>query len=75
MTGFIIKRLPYNLSFHAGLAFVGKYLKCININALGDSAFPVRSNSEDSFMFSEIRGIFPQFRTTGRSNMSCFQTK
>ena len=28
---------------HAGLAFVGKYLKRININALIDPAFAVRS--------------------------------
>ena len=34
MTDFIIKKLPYDLSSHAGLAFVGKYLKRININSL-----------------------------------------
>ena len=33
MTDFIIKKLPYDLSSHSGLAFVGKYLKSININA------------------------------------------
>ena len=27
MTDFIIKKLPYDLSSHAGLAFIGKYLK------------------------------------------------
>ena len=43
MTEFIIKKLPYDLSSHAGLAFVGKYLKRINLNALVDPAFPVRS--------------------------------
>ena len=48
MTDFIIKKLPYDLSSHAGLAFVGKYLKRININSLIDSAFPVRSGVANS---------------------------
>jgi hypothetical protein len=30
------KKLPYDLSFHAGLAFVGKYLKRVNVNPLID---------------------------------------
>ena len=40
MNDFIIKKLPYDLSSHAGLAFVGKYLKRINFNALVDPALP-----------------------------------
>ena len=48
MTDFIIKKLPYDLSSHAGLAFVGKYLKRININALVDPIFPVRSGVANS---------------------------
>jgi len=48
MTDFIIKKLPYDLSSHAGLAFIGKYLKSININSLIDSAFPVRSGVANS---------------------------
>jgi len=48
MTDFIIKKLPYDLSSHAGLAFVGKYLKRINLNALVDPAFPVRSGVSNS---------------------------
>ena len=43
MTDFIIKNLPYGLSAHAGLAFIGKYLKRIKLNSLVDSTFPVRS--------------------------------
>ncbi|MBH2043468.1 MAG: hypothetical protein I8H87_08045 [Comamonadaceae bacterium] len=38
MTDFIIKKLPYDLSSHAGLALIGKYLKSIKINSLIDSA-------------------------------------
>ncbi len=48
MTDFIIKKLPYDLSSHAGLAFVGKYLRRININALIDPKFPVRSGVANS---------------------------
>ncbi|CAN5465509.1 hypothetical protein BH10PSE16_BH10PSE16_04230 [soil metagenome] len=48
MTDFLIKRLPYDLSSHAGLAFIGKYLKRININGLIDPAFPVRSGIANS---------------------------
>ena len=33
MTEFIIKKLPYDLSSYAGMAFVGKYLKRINLYA------------------------------------------
>jgi hypothetical protein len=43
MADFIIKKLLYDLSSHAGLAFVGKYLKRVNVNALIDAMFPVRS--------------------------------
>ena len=48
MTDFLIKRLSYDLSSHAGLALVGKYFKRININALIDPAFPVRSGIANS---------------------------
>ena len=48
MTDFIIKKLPYDLSSHAGLAFVGKYLKQINFNSMIDPAFPVRSGNTNS---------------------------
>ena len=42
MTRFIIKKLPYDLSSHAGLALVGQYFKSINLNALVDPAFAAR---------------------------------
>jgi len=37
---FVIKQLPYDLSQHAGLALIGKYLKRINRTALVDPAYP-----------------------------------
>jgi hypothetical protein len=48
MTDFIIKKLPYDLSSHTGLAFIGKYLKRANVNALIDPKFPVRSGLANS---------------------------
>lgn len=48
MTEFIIKKLPYDLSSHAGLAFIGKYLKRVNVNSLIDPKFPVRSGAANS---------------------------
>ena len=48
MTDFIIKKLPYDLSSQAGLALIGKYFQCININALVDPRFPVRSGIANS---------------------------
>jgi hypothetical protein len=40
MTDFIVKKLPYDLNSHASLAFIGKYLKRINVNALIALGFP-----------------------------------
>lgn len=57
MTEFIIKKLPYDLSSHAGLAFIGKYLKSININALIDPAFPVRSGVANSAILKSYLGL------------------
>ncbi len=48
MAKFIIKQLPHDLSFHARLALIGKYLKRININSLIDPAFAVRSGVASS---------------------------
>lgn len=48
MTDFIVKKLPYDLNSHASLAFIGKYLKRINVNALIDRKFPVRSGVSNS---------------------------
>jgi hypothetical protein len=33
MTDFIIKKLPYDLTSHAGLALVGQYMKRLGIRA------------------------------------------
>lgn len=44
MTDFQIKRLPYNLTAHAGLSLVGQYLKrYAQIDQVIDPRFPVSS--------------------------------
>ena len=43
LSDFIIKKFLYDLSSPAGLAFVCKHLKCVNVNALIDLKVPVRS--------------------------------
>jgi hypothetical protein len=57
MTDFLIKRLPYDLSSHAGLALIGQYLKRINLNALIDPAFPVRSGIANSCIVKSYLGL------------------
>jgi hypothetical protein len=41
-TEFLIKKLPCDLSSHAGLAFIGQLPIRVNVNALIDPKFPVR---------------------------------
>jgi len=57
MTDFIIKKLPYDLNSTAGLALVGQYLKRINLNALVDAAFPVRSGIANSDILRSYLGL------------------
>ena len=57
MTDFIIKKLPYDLSSNAGLALVGKYLNRINLNALVDPKFPVRSGIANSDILKSYLGL------------------
>jgi len=48
MTDFIIKKLPYDLSSHAGLALIGQYLKSAKLKSLLDCAFPIRAGIANS---------------------------
>ena len=57
MTDFIIKKLPYDLSSHAGLALVGQHLKRINAPALIDPAYPVRSGVANSDLLKSYIGL------------------
>ncbi len=60
MTDFLIKKLPYDLSSHAGLALVGKYLAHINLNALVDPTFPVRSGVANSAILKSYLALLCQ---------------
>ena len=57
MSEFVVKQLPYDLSSQAGLALIGKYLKRINLNALVDPAFPVRSGIANSDILKSYLGL------------------
>ena len=60
MTDFIIKKLPYDLSSQSGLALVGQYLKHINLPALVDPRFPVRSGVSNSAILKSYLALLCQ---------------
>jgi hypothetical protein len=70
MTDFIIKKLPYDLSSHAGLAFIGKYLKSVNVNSLIDPKFPVRSGVANS----EILKSYLALLCMGKSDFDAIES-
>ena len=70
MTEFVIKKLPYDLSSHAGLAFIGKYLKRVNVNALIDPKFPVRSGVANS----EILKSYLALLCLGKSDFDAIES-
>ena len=70
MTDFIIKKLPYDLSSNAGLAFIGKYLKRVNVNALVDPKFPVRSGVANS----EILKSYLALLCLGKSDFDAIES-
>lgn len=70
MTEFLIKKLPYDLSSHAGLAFVGKYLKRVNANAVIDPRFPVRSGVSNS----EILKSYLALLCMGKSDFDAIES-
>jgi hypothetical protein len=45
---FVVKKLPYDLSSHGGLALVGRLLKRINLPAMVDPQYPVRAGIANS---------------------------
>jgi len=60
MTEFLIKKRPYDLSSQVGLALVGKCLRRINLNALVDPAFPVRSGLPNSAILKSYLALLCQ---------------
>lgn len=45
---FVVKKLPYDLSSHGGLALVGRLFKRINLAAMVDPKYPVRGGIANS---------------------------
>jgi len=70
ITDFVIKKLPYDLSSHAGLAFIGKYLKRVNVNALIDPKFAVRSGVANS----EILKSYLALLCLGKSDFDAIES-
>lgn len=60
MSDFVIKQLPYALSSQAGLALIGKHLARINVNALVDPAFPMRSGVSNSAIIKSYLALLCQ---------------
>lgn len=54
---FVAKKLPYDLSSHAGLVLVGRLLKCINLPALIDPKYPVRGGIANSDILKCYLGL------------------
>ena len=70
MTNFAIKKLPYDLISHAGLAFIGKYLKRVKVNALIDPKFPVRTGAANS----EILKSYLALLCLGKSDFDAIES-
>ena len=70
MTDFIIKKLPYDLSSHSGLALVGKYLKHMNLPALVDPRFSVRSGCSNSAIIKSYLALLCQ----GKSDFDAIES-
>ena len=54
---FKVKQLPYDLSSHGGLALVGRLFKRINLPALVDPKYPVRSGIANSDLLKCYLGL------------------
>ncbi len=69
MIDFFIKKLSYDLSSNAGLAFIGKYFQLINITSLVDKLFPVRSGTSNS----DILKCFIGLLTLGKNDFDAIE--
>jgi len=69
MIDFFIKKLSYDLSSNAGLAFIGKYLQLINLTSLVDQLFPIRSGISNS----DILKCFIGLLTLGKNDFDAIE--
>jgi len=54
---FVVKKLPYDLSSHGGLALVGRLFKRINLSAMIDPKYPVRGGIANSDIIKCYLGL------------------
>lgn len=54
---FVVKKLPYDLSSHGGLALVGRLFKRINLPAMIDPKYPVRGGIANSDILKCYLGL------------------
>ncbi len=54
---FVVKKLPYDLSSHVGLALVGRLFKRINLPAMIDPKYPVRGGIANSDILKCYLGL------------------
>ena len=69
MINFILKKLSYDLSSNAGLAFIGKYFQILNMTAFVDKLFPVRSGTSNSDILKCFLGLL----TLGKNDFECIE--
>ena len=66
---FVVKKLPYDLSSHGGLALVGRLFKRINLPAMIDPQYPVRGGSVGAGASSLLTAAAPGFFSSSESTV------
>ena len=61
---FVVKKLPYDLSSHGGLALVGRLFKRINLAAVIDPKYPVRGGIANSDILKCYLGLLTPIHRT-----------
>lgn len=67
---FVVKKLPYNLSSHGGLALVGRLYKRINFPAMVDPQYPVRGGVANS----DILKCYLALLTLGKNDFEAVES-
>jgi hypothetical protein len=66
---FVVKKLPYDLSSHGGLALVGRLFKRINLPAMVDPKYPVRAGIANS----DILKCYVAMLTLGKNDFEAVE--
>lgn len=69
---FVVKKLPYDLSSHGGLALVGRLFKRINLSAMIDPQYPVRTE-RGGIANSDILKCYLGLLTLGKNDFEAVQ--